>query len=300
MGHDDLGTRHILLGLLAERNGVAAGVLRSFGFELEELTERVRTVRSAREEPNPGSSGPARITQPAVITLSYAAQEAWILGKDLADTEHVLLGLTRVAHTHQDCGFARLVGFDDRLRIRNEILRLVARPPDPAEVARRKASATAAPGEFEAYAVGLLCDTLRRIPAEKASAIQHMTMRFSFEQSGPPHPVIDVEWNSAVDADAHGLDAYAVRIPSSGSGAQRGLELRRLWAEEVSRHPQQVGGVDSSRWEGEIGPALVALGRSLSRLLGESCVLWDVVGHSISTSISPPPPHRDGQTGTTR
>lgn len=69
------------------------------------------------------------------------------LGEELADTEHVLLGLVRVAHEHHDCGFARIVGVYDRLRIRNEVLRLVARPPDPAEVARRKAKASAPPGE---------------------------------------------------------------------------------------------------------------------------------------------------------
>jgi ATP-dependent Clp protease ATP-binding subunit ClpC len=72
MGHDHVGTRHLLLGLLTEQGGVAASVLRSFGFEVEDVRERARTVRSAPEEPNPGASGPSRITQPAVIAmLSY-------------------------------------------------------------------------------------------------------------------------------------------------------------------------------------------------------------------------------------
>lgn len=37
MGHDHVGTRHLLVGLLAEQGGVAGSVLRSFGFEVEDV-----------------------------------------------------------------------------------------------------------------------------------------------------------------------------------------------------------------------------------------------------------------------
>ena len=299
MGHDVMGTRHLLLGLLAAEGGVAAGALRSFGFELEEMTERVRTVRSAREEPNPGSSGPARISQPAVMALSCALQEALLLEQDLADTEHVLLGLIRVAETYHDCGFARLVGFSDRLRIRHEILRLVARPPNPADVARRIAAGSWAPSEFETYVASLLCDALERMPAEEASAVQRMAVRFSFEEEDRARPALEVEWIPGGDPGVPKLDAYAVRIPPSGSGAQRGIELRRHWVEEVSGHLGKTDGVAPSGWEGEIGPALSALWRRLHVLINDSDVLWDVIGHSISTTMIPPSrPHAARTPGT--
>jgi hypothetical protein len=297
MGHDHVGTRHLLLGLLAEQGGVAASVLRSFGFDVEDVRERVRTGRSAREEPNPGASGPSRITEPAVIAmLSYGLQEAMFLGEELADTEHVLLGLVRVAHEHRDCGFARIVGFYDRLRIRNEILRLVARPPNPADVARRKANAAVPAGEFEIYAVKLLCDALENMPAGDASAINHMRIQFSFDEQDPAQPVIEVEWKVAEDGERpQSLGAYMVRIPPSRAGAQRGMVLRRRWVEEVSRSTQKVGGVDLTGREAEIERALMALAHSLNGHLHDSDVLWDVVGHSIG-AVFPAPSHRDAET----
>jgi hypothetical protein len=212
-----------------------------------------------------------------------------ILGTKLADPEHVLLGLIRVAQTsHPDCGFARIVGFDDRLRIRNEVLRLVARPPDPAEVARRKPMARAAPTEFESYAVNLLCDALNRMPAGGAAAITQMTMQFSFVQDDPTQPVIEVGWNTAVNGEtAHRLDNYAVRIPASGADAQRGLELRRRWLDELPRHPPMAGGDDPTETE----RALTRLGARLNRLLHDGDVLWDTVGHSIAALLAPPSHH---------
>jgi hypothetical protein len=298
MGHDHVGTRHLLLGLLAGQGGIAASVLRSFGLEVDDVRERARTLRSAHEEPNPGASGPSPITRPAVLALmSYGLQEALILGEELADTEHVLLGLIRVAHTHHDCGFARIVGFYDRVRIRNEILRLVARPPDPAEVARRKAKASPPAGEFEAYAVKVLCGALENMPAGDASAIDHVKMTVRFDQQDPAQPVIEVEWKGADDGErAQSLDAHTVRIPPSRAGAQRGMDLRRRWVEEVSRSTQRVGGVDLTGREGDIERAVMALAHRLNRHLHDSDVLWDVIGHSIA-AVFPAPLHRDAETG---
>jgi hypothetical protein len=232
--------------------------------------------------------------------LSYGQQEAMFLGEELADTEHVLLGLVRVAHEHHDCGFARIVGFHDRLRIRNEILRLVARPPDPADVVRRKAKAAVPAGEFEIYAVKLLCDALENIPAGEASAISHMRMRFSFDEQDSAQPVIEVEWKVAEDGErAENLGDYMVRIPPSRAGAQRGMVLRRRWVEGVSRSTQKVGGVDLTGREGEIERVLMALAHSVNSHLHDSDVLWDVVGHSIG-AVFPAPSHRDAETGSAK
>jgi Clp amino terminal domain, pathogenicity island component len=262
MGHDHLGTRHLLLGLLLE-NGVAASVLTSLGFEPEEVKERVRTVRSAPEEPNPGSTGDKPISRPAVIALAYGQQEALILGADLADTEHVLLGLIRLAQSsHPACDFARIVGFYDRMRIRNEVLRLVARHPGSTEVARRTPMACAAPSEFESYAVNLLCDALTRMPPAAAAAITHMTMQFGLEPDDPTQPVIEVRWNTAVNGEtAQSLDGYAVRIPPIGADAQQ-------------------------------GGAVTTLAHRLNRLLHDADALWDTVGHSIA-ALFPPASHHD-------
>lgn len=42
MNHDYIGPEHILLGLIKEGEGIAAGVLKSFGVDLEETRQRVK------------------------------------------------------------------------------------------------------------------------------------------------------------------------------------------------------------------------------------------------------------------
>ena len=44
LGHDIIGTEHILLGLLVEGDGVAAHVLTSLGIDLDEVRRRVEQL----------------------------------------------------------------------------------------------------------------------------------------------------------------------------------------------------------------------------------------------------------------
>src|SRR3972149_4595543 len=56
LGHNYIGTEHLLLGLLHEGEGVAAGVLDSFGINLEQARTEVNNVLSAGA---PAGAGPA-------------------------------------------------------------------------------------------------------------------------------------------------------------------------------------------------------------------------------------------------
>jgi ATP-dependent Clp protease ATP-binding subunit ClpC len=44
LNHASIGPEHILLGLIAEGEGIAAGVLKSFGVELEPTRQRVKQI----------------------------------------------------------------------------------------------------------------------------------------------------------------------------------------------------------------------------------------------------------------
>jgi ATP-dependent Clp protease ATP-binding subunit ClpC len=46
MGHDRIGTEHILLGLVREGEGIAAGVLTGMGVKLEQV--RVETLKALK------------------------------------------------------------------------------------------------------------------------------------------------------------------------------------------------------------------------------------------------------------
>jgi len=56
LGHNYIGTEHLLLGLLHEGGGVAAGVLDSFGINLEQVRGEVTKMlnQSANKQPRPG------------------------------------------------------------------------------------------------------------------------------------------------------------------------------------------------------------------------------------------------------
>ena len=89
-GHGFVGTEHLLLGLLAEEDGIAALVLGSLGISLEETRDRVEEIAGRGQE-----APPARIpfTLPARQVLERSLQEVLQLGHTYVGTEHLLLSL---------------------------------------------------------------------------------------------------------------------------------------------------------------------------------------------------------------
>ncbi|MFA5865665.1 MAG: ATP-dependent Clp protease ATP-binding subunit [Phycisphaerae bacterium] len=57
LGHNYVGTEHLLLGLLREQDGVAAQVLVNLGLKLEEVREEVLNLLGANAENNPDQKG---------------------------------------------------------------------------------------------------------------------------------------------------------------------------------------------------------------------------------------------------
>jgi ATP-dependent Clp protease ATP-binding subunit ClpC len=90
--HGHVGTEHLLLGLLAEREGMAAHVLDSFDITLERVRGEVVRIVGVGEE----TSGQTPFTVGAKQVLELALQEALGLGHTYIGTEHILLGLVRL------------------------------------------------------------------------------------------------------------------------------------------------------------------------------------------------------------
>jgi len=92
--HSYVGTEHILLGLLRERDGVAATTLAS----LDVTHERVRmAVLRMMGEGVEDASGERPFTGAANEAIERAAREASMVGAERLGTEHILLALTREA-----------------------------------------------------------------------------------------------------------------------------------------------------------------------------------------------------------
>ena len=92
LGHNYIGTEHVLLGLLGEPGGVAFQALERFGVTLEGAREAVTAMIGPGKKP---MSGHIPFTPRAKKTLELALREALQLHHGYIGTEHILLGLIR-------------------------------------------------------------------------------------------------------------------------------------------------------------------------------------------------------------
>ena len=92
LGHDFIGTEHILLGLVAEHDGVAATALDSLGVRLEPLRAKVAEVVGSSAA---ASGGSPPFTPRAKRVLELSLREALGLGHNYIGTEHLLLAIAR-------------------------------------------------------------------------------------------------------------------------------------------------------------------------------------------------------------
>ena len=93
LGHDYIGTEHLLLGLVKEGQGVAVAVLSNMGIQLDALKKSI-------EDAVQSSSGAMLLsevpfTPMAKQVLEIAAQEAREMNNNYIGTEHLLLALTK-------------------------------------------------------------------------------------------------------------------------------------------------------------------------------------------------------------
>jgi Clp amino terminal domain, pathogenicity island component len=94
LGHDRVGTEHLLLGLLRDEQCLAAATLGGLGIAPETVRRRVEeTLGQGPGEPGIGLGLP--LTKPATLVLGLAGWEAMELDHDRVGTEDLLLGLAR-------------------------------------------------------------------------------------------------------------------------------------------------------------------------------------------------------------
>jgi ATP-dependent Clp protease ATP-binding subunit ClpA len=90
--HNYIGTEHILLGLVRDREGGAGRALLVLGISPETVREQVLDIiGEGKQEP----AGHIPFTPRAKRVLELAVREAVQLGHLYVDTEHILLGLIR-------------------------------------------------------------------------------------------------------------------------------------------------------------------------------------------------------------
>jgi ATP-dependent Clp protease ATP-binding subunit ClpA len=148
LGHNYIGTEHILLGLLREEKGVAAQVLDSLNITVDHVGAGLLQITERGKEPfASGAILPFTPWSEKVLELSEA--EAFRLGHNYIGTEHILLGLVR-----ENEGIASIILLKsgaDPVTIRKEVMGTLFGPGDhvvPTERERRLLmAATAYPAD---------------------------------------------------------------------------------------------------------------------------------------------------------
>ena len=115
LGHDYIGTEHLLLGLLDEQGSKAARVLAQFYVDAESTRQHIRTILKTRSNISPGNitialgrlgvftikhsrqtksaSGERRLTRRVRKCIHLAVLEAERQRAEHIDTEHILFGI---------------------------------------------------------------------------------------------------------------------------------------------------------------------------------------------------------------
>ena len=91
LGHNNIGTEHILLGLVREGEGIAAKALYGLGLSSEKIQKEVEELIGRGTDTN----GSIHYTPRAKKVTELSMDEARKLGHSYVGTEHILLGLIR-------------------------------------------------------------------------------------------------------------------------------------------------------------------------------------------------------------
>ncbi|PRO64637.1 ATP-dependent protease ATP-binding subunit ClpC [Alkalicoccus urumqiensis] len=91
LGHSNIGTEHILLGLVREGEGIAAKALTGLGLGAEKIQTEVENLIGRGEE----VTKQIHYTPRAKKVIELSMDEARKLGHSYVGTEHILLGLIR-------------------------------------------------------------------------------------------------------------------------------------------------------------------------------------------------------------
>ena len=107
LGHNYVGTEHLLVGLLLEEEGVAARVLDANGVKADKVKELISQLILPNQ--NVGTIGETVYTPGAVRVLNQSYREAVRFKAPLIGTEHLLIAMIR----ESDCAAVRLLNTMD-------------------------------------------------------------------------------------------------------------------------------------------------------------------------------------------
>ncbi|MEQ9423228.1 MAG: ATP-dependent Clp protease ATP-binding subunit [Cyclobacteriaceae bacterium] len=95
LGHDYIGTEHLLLGMIREGEGIAVAVLKKLGLTMEELRSSIEKATKGTATSNVKNLANIPLTRQSEKVLKITYLEAKIFKSQLIGTEHLLLSILR-------------------------------------------------------------------------------------------------------------------------------------------------------------------------------------------------------------
>jgi ATP-dependent Clp protease ATP-binding subunit ClpC len=95
LGHDYIGTEHLLLGMIREGEGVAVSILKKLGIPMDELRNAIERAVKGTANHNVKNMTNIPLTRQSEKVLKITYLEAKIFKSQLIGTEHLLLSILR-------------------------------------------------------------------------------------------------------------------------------------------------------------------------------------------------------------
>ena len=95
LGHDYIGSEHLLLGIIREGEGTAVGLLKKMGVVLEELRETIERTTRGTATGNVKNLSNIPLTRQSEKILRITQLETKVFKSEKVETEHLLLAILR-------------------------------------------------------------------------------------------------------------------------------------------------------------------------------------------------------------
>jgi Clp amino terminal domain, pathogenicity island component len=196
-GHGCVGPGHLLLGLLAEGDGVAALALESLGISLEQARDQAGEI-AGRGKGTP--TGRIPFTPTTKQVLARALREALQLGHQYVGTEHILLSLLAEGDgTTAQVLAGRGAGYD---RVRERVLAVLTGRHEQADPKTRLVRLPVPAGLAD------VTERLRQVQRQQTAAFEAgdhdsaAALRGREEQLRAEKLRLEQEWAAGVDVPA--------------------------------------------------------------------------------------------------
>jgi hypothetical protein len=257
LGHDFIGTEHILLGLIREEDGIAAKALQRMGIALEDARAKVAEMIGLSDSTPP--TGPP-FTPRAKKVLELALREALQLGHNHIGTEHMLLGVVREG---EGVGAQVLVNLgaglaETRMTVLSMLNQAASAPDRPQDLPRR------APRVASDRGLVLRCSfcnqeppaTGRMIVGTNAFICEHCIEHWSESLSrAPAQKDTSREGRETMTLihGSHPAGAQSVAAPADPDAARAEIEAAFVACATLSEDRQSVPSVEGGA---DLGPTL--------------------------------------------